>query len=259
LKKPIHFVGIFIALAGFAVLFSFQNCTPPEFASTSAPHDDITVGSIAASNNTSGSGTGNGQGYDGKPTTYVLLLDGEAVCVDGSSVKSRIDITNSNVASLVRDNCVTLATPRILAANEFSIVSLSAITYAGFILNSVAIVPYLPPPSTPTFTVMYTCVNASSSITIQAGVDTTRGPMVRFNRSYASSTYNSGLYSVARSMPSGEIDKFVGSNSVGDDTTLEITATIPNTKSFSGQITATFSSAAGGGIDSEPVSCNSSP
>jgi hypothetical protein len=75
-------------LIGLALLISFQNCAT-QFSSDLARR------------------SGNGDGYDGKPTRYVNL-DVEGACAGGGSVRNIIEVLDEK-AYLVRENCQEIA------------------------------------------------------------------------------------------------------------------------------------------------------
>jgi hypothetical protein len=108
-------VGI-VAVAGFAVVLSFQNCTATKTQSTQQQQQAVqtadgseTEGTLQASDN--------GFGYDGKPYVREILSQ---PCGDGTAIHDQINLMANDTAVMVKSSCQIIR-PQTLAAGSWTI------------------------------------------------------------------------------------------------------------------------------------------
>ncbi len=118
MNERVKRVGAALVLVISALPF-FQNCAP-----TAAP--SFSAASRSSQEETQHSGSGNGNGYDGK--VYVHLL-ASGVCADGSPVQTRFEM-KAQVATLLRENCEDLA-PEKRRVIAVSVSSSGLLVYEG--------------------------------------------------------------------------------------------------------------------------------
>lgn len=232
-----------ITAAGFALMLAFHNCSPLDVAPNGAATDK-SIGSVTTLNNqANGSGTGNGQGYDGKATTFVTQLK-NSLCTDGSNIKDSISVyADSNKAVQTRKDCSNIAPVTI---DPSSLVSTprnrNFLIYGSNAYQSSTSVD-------PNNVVFYICATSNSManpVTVSIGVKAMSGT---FFGQFATNSMDSGVFDV-QMIPVMTGISYSGSDSLGDRFSM--------TDGLSQSVSITFSSvnsATNANINSAPLTC----